>query len=94
MMRGKLQGAARTTSNAMSWPPDDAPLLLRRNRKGGVVPRPPALNFDEGEPPALERHEVDLADRCRVAARHDAVASQPKEDGNERLGEDAPGDRP
>jgi hypothetical protein len=36
---------------------------------------------------SLERHEVDLADRGFVALRHDAVASQAKQQRGQRLRE-------
>jgi hypothetical protein len=98
MTRGKLQGAAKTTSKAMSWPAKPGWLasqywaaltIRRRYRPGGGVGRLAPLHLDEGEPPALKCHEVDLADRGCVTPRHDAVAFQPEEKRNERLSDEA-----
>jgi len=65
--------------------------MLRRclagKRPGGVLLGLAPLDLDEGEPPASERHEVDLADRRFVALCHDAVASQAKQERRERLRE-------
>jgi hypothetical protein len=47
-------------------------------RPGGVLLGLAPLDLDENEPPALERHEVDLADR--IALRHDAVAFEAKQE--------------
>jgi hypothetical protein len=61
----------------MSWPAKPGWLesqycaaltMRRRARVGsaqpGVVDGSAALNLDECETPAFQRHEVDLADRC------------------------------
>src|SRR5262245_5834647 len=65
----------------------DPPPLLRRDREGGVVGCLPPLDLDEGEPSSFQRDEVDLADRSCVTLRHDAVAFEPEEKGNQRLRE-------
>jgi hypothetical protein len=89
-----MTGEAGVTCEPILRGPHDPPPLPGRHRPGGVIARPPPLHLDEGEPPTLERHEVDLADRRLVTPRNDAVAFQPKEKRNERFGEDAPGDMP
>jgi hypothetical protein len=69
--------------------PDDAPPLLGGQRPGGILQCLAPLHLDEGEPPALERHQVDLADRGLVAPRHDCVALEAKQERRDRLGEQA-----
>ena len=89
IQRGQAKGAASTTSKAMScpaksgWPASQywAALTMRRRggqRPGGLLLGLAPLDLDENEPPALERHEVDLADR--IALRHDAVAFEAKQE--------------
>jgi hypothetical protein len=53
--------------------PDDAPPLFGGQRPRGIRLRLAPLHLDEGEPLALQRHQVDLADRGLVAPRHDCV---------------------
>ena len=65
--------------------------MRRRARVGSDQPassrRLALLHLDEGEPLALQRHEVDLADRSLVAPRDDAVALEAKQKRCSGLGE-------
>ena len=67
--------------------PDDAPPLLGGKRPGGILLGLAPLHLDEGKPLALERHQIDLADRGLVAPRHDAVALEAEQECRDRLGE-------
>jgi hypothetical protein len=68
----------------------DPPPLLGGDRPGGIIGRLAPLHFDEGEPLAFDRDEVDLADRCLVALGDDAVSFEPEEKRGNRLGEERP----
>ena len=67
--------------------PDDAPPRACRQRPAGFVQALAPLHLDKGEPLALQRHEVDLADRSLVAPGDDAVTLEAKQKRRDRLGE-------
>jgi hypothetical protein len=82
-----MPGKVRVASQLILRGSHDAAALPGWQSPGGILFRLPPLDLDEGEPPASERHEVDLADRGFVALCHDAVASQAKQERRERLRE-------
>ena len=87
MTRGKRQGAARTTSKAMSWPAEGgwlasqywAALTIRRRCFAVTVQAAASAVFRRFTSTKASRlpfsaTKVDLPDRGCVAPRHDAIA--------------------
>ena len=85
--RGRRRGAIRMASKSqlkfgmlgMRHQPalrgiDDARLLARRHRVGGVIEAGAGLDLDEGDQIALLRHQIDLAIGGAEALGEDAVA--------------------
>jgi hypothetical protein len=66
-----LPGEIRVSGEPILRGAHDAPPLFGWQRPGVVVRGLAPLHLDEGETPALERHEVDLADgeSCSAAPR-------------------------
>jgi len=67
--------------------PDDTSPLLGRQRRGRVVGGDAPLHLDEGEPLALERHQIDLAHGHLATPGDDCVASEPEHERGDGLGE-------
>src|ERR1044071_2287551 len=82
-----MAGKVGVTGKPILCRAHDAAPLPGWQRPGGVLLGLPALDLDESQPPAFERHEVNLADRRLVALRHDAVAFEPKQKRSQGLGE-------
>ncbi len=66
---------------------DDPSPRSARQRLGRILETFPPLHLDESKPLALQRHEIDLADRRLVTPRHDAIAFQPQQQRDQTLGE-------
>ena len=65
---------------------DDARLLARRHRIGGLIEAGAGLDLDEGEQIALARHQVDLAIGRAEAFCEDAVAFGDQKGGGAAFG--------
>ena len=65
---------------------DDAPLLARRHRIGGVIEAGAGLDLDEGQSPSAPGDDVDLAARHPCPPCEDSPAMKPQVDRGETFG--------